>query len=433
MVSNDRRSNVRALALDSAVYPLPSPRAELRNFEERTMVGSSGGISQMARIATRFAASLLGLLLVQTVAIAEPEPSQQQPLATVPVIDGRDIACRAAQNWIPATTLRARARTLVQLYCDADECEQQAACALSRFLHMQASHQEDIGAASALRAYYTRIAIAEQMAIASESMQLVDSEEDKQEAIQQGGLPAGTDLTGFERQRIKILDGQLQIGLQDRQLRSLLAQLTGLDYATDQVSQEELDVIPTSLDCPNLQQRALSTRHDIQGWIYISGQVNETSAPIFAKMLPTIVGSWGIPLPAIRLKSLLCPPDHSQLAANMKQELDLIVETHRRWICQAVMEKCSKLEMSYARIELAQQTIQSWRERLKQLEQLKEHGDGKPAESAHARSELLRARVEEIKRRLEARIAEIDLAEATGCLSQRCCDGQAWLLTGFEL
>jgi hypothetical protein len=33
---------------------------------------------------------------------------------------------------------------------------------------------------------------------------------------------------------------------------------------------------------------------------------------------------------------------------------------------------------------------------------------------------------------MEARTAEIDLAEAVGGISRRCCNGLPWLLTGYE-
>ncbi len=351
----------------------------------------------------------------------------------LPVLDGHDIGCRAAQNWLPSELLRARARTLLQLFCEEDDCTRQAAQALACFLNMQAKHQEDIGAATALRAYYTRIALAEQLTLSTESLHLVARQLAQQEALHAGGLPAGTDWSAFDRRRIEITDKQYQLHSQDRQLRSVLAQIADADYATDRVRQERLEVLECSLACDRLKQQALGLRQDLRGWIYLSGQVNDQSAPLFAKMFTTIVGGWGLPLPSIvGLKNLICPPDYSCLATNMRREMSLAVETHTRWICQAVDEKCHKLQLAYQRLQLARQTIDSWMERLAQLEKLGELGDGQPEQTAIAQAGLLQARSEEISRRLEARIAEIDLAEATGGLADRCCAGQPWLLTGYE-
>ncbi len=355
---------------------------------------------------------------------------------TVPpcmTLGGRDIGCLSAQNWIPADLLRQRARMLIQLYCEEDECQRRAAQALANFLCMQAKHQEDIGAASALKAYYTRIALREQIALTLQSMELIDTEDSKQAAAQQGGLPAGTDLSAFERSRISVVDQQLQIESKDRQLRSLLAQLTGVNYEMSQVCQEQLEVIERELNCENLKALALAQRQDLRSWIYLQCHVNEESAPIFARMLGTLIGGYGLPVPTITaLKALICPPDYSRLAANMRYEIQLTVETHRKWICQAIEEKCAALQLAYARIILAQQTIDSWRARIQQLEALMATGQSVPEEIAEARTELLRARAEEIARRLDAKIAEVDLAEASGGISNRCCAGQAWLQTGFE-
>ena len=348
-------------------------------------------------------------------------------------VDGRDIGCRAANQWIPSDILRARARMLVQAFCEEDGCSRQAAQVLANFLCMQAQHQEDIGAASAMRAYYTRVALVEQRSILASSLSLVHSEEQAQAAIQEGGLAAGTDLSSFERLRIEITDKRLVMESQERQLRCLLSQLTGLNYAMDEVRHEQLEVFEASLDCDRLKAFALSMRHDLRAWIYLSRHINEESAPIFAGMLTTLVGGYGLPIPTISgLKQLLCPPDYSCLAANMKHEVDLTVETHRKWICQAVDEKCNKLLLAYQRIHLAQQMVASWEERLAQLDQMESQGEGQAAESAKARTELLKAKSEEVSRRLDAKLAEIDLSEACGGLSSRCCNGQPWLMTGLE-
>lgn len=348
-------------------------------------------------------------------------------------LDALSIGCKAAQNWIPSDLLRQRACTIVKLYAEEDECQQRAAAVLARFLNLQAKRQEEMGAASALRAYYTRIALAEQLALTVDSLQFVESESTKQSAAQEGGLPAGTDLTSFERHRLEIRDQQIQIHSNDRKLRCLLAQLTSVDYAMSDVCQEPLEVLEMQLHCPNLKQFALANRSDLRGWQLLAVNVNEESAPIFARMLGTLVGGWGLPIPlSVGIKAILCPPDYSTLAGNLRYELDLTVETHRRWICQAVEEKCAALQMSYQRIGIAQQMVMSWESRIAQLGELDGQTDSIAADLAEARSELLKARSEEISRRLDAKIAEIDLAEATGGISDRCCSGQPWLLTGFE-
>lgn len=74
----------------------------------------------------------------------------------------------------------------------------------------------------------------------------------------------------------------------------------------------------------------------------------------------------------------------------------------------------------------------SWEHRIRQLETLDESGESAAEELATARSSMLEAKADVILRRLDAKIAEIDLAEAVGGISDRCCSGRAWLLTGYE-
>lgn len=347
------------------------------------------------------------------------------------VIDGRVVACCAARHWAPAHALRARGKTIVTAYANEKQSVQQAACSLASFLNLQACYQEDIGAATALRAYYARIALQEQFQLSAQSLELIEREQSKSNAALEKGLASGVDSSAFERRRLEIEDQQLQLHSQDRQLRTVLAQLAKIDYDAASVRQEQLDVRISSLDCQRLQSMALEDRCDYRGWVNLARSSSESTAPLIGQFIKTAVGGFGLPLPPIKgLKALLFRPDLSSLADSMQRELNATVDAQRRWICQTVEEKCHKLELAYRRIELARATVESWEQRLAQLEQLERLGDRATEEYAAARSGLLKSRAEEISRRLEARSAEIDLAEAVGGLSRRCCAGQAWLQTG---
>lgn len=406
-------------------FPLWSACCLAPSFVSLLAAEANSAVTEAPEIAVSAASLPFALSQVHSVSSAVSSRNQ--------VLDGRMVACRAVRNWTPAQALRARGRTVVEAYREEDECEQSAARSVAEFLNLQACHQEDIAAGSALRAYYTRIALAEQLQLSVESRKLVDQEETKHHTALKGGLSTGADLSGFERRRIEIEDQRIQLQAQDRQLRTLLAQLADSDYEMDAVQQERLDVQANSLDCHKLVSMALHRRYDMRSWTHLTSQVNETSASIFAQVLSTAVGGFGLPLPAVvGLKNLLCPPDHSQLAANLKRELRLTVETNRRWIEQTVHEKCAKLELAYRRMELAQQTTDSWSERREQLEKLQELGKPLADQMAAAQIGWMQSRGEEIARRLEARLAEVELAEATGELARRCCTGQAWLVTGAE-
>lgn len=349
------------------------------------------------------------------------------------VIDGRVVACCAARHWAPAHALRARGATIATAYAGEKQSVRQAARCLASFLNLQACYQEDIGAASALRAYYARIAVQEQLQVSAQSLELIEHEQTKHNAALEKGLVSGVDSSAFERRRLEIEDQQLQLHSQERQLRCVLAQLARIDYDAASVRQEQLDVRVSPLDCQRLQSIALKDRYDFRGWSNLANNTSETTAPLIGQLLKTAVGGFGVPLPvSTGLKALLRPPDLASLADRMQRELNATVDAHRRWICQTVEEKCHKLRLAYRRIEVARATVESWEQRLAQLEQLERLGDRATEEHAAARIGLLKSRAEEISRRAEARSAEIDLAEAVGGLCRRCCAGEAWLLTGHE-
>lgn len=368
-------------------------------------------------------------------------PDMQAPLVDLPhaqadstysQLNGHTIACRAAQNWSPANALRAHGRTIVQAYCEEDACSQKAAAAINKFLHLQAAHQEDVAGASGLRAYYSRIGIVEQFTLLDASVALVDQEQEKQRALVSSGLSVEFDLSSFQRQRIDLKDKSAQAQSQDRQLASLIAHLTKLPTENTLLTHESLDILPQSLDCQGLIEFGMQNRHDLQSWIYLRCQITDETAPIIAKMLSTAVGGFGLPLPTISgIKQLLCGDDNSRLAANMRNELAYVIQTHRDWIRGTVDEKCHKLELAYQRVQFAQETLASWESRLAQLDRVEQLGEGQPQQAAAARAALIQAKVDELNRRLEAKLAEVELAEACGGLANRCCQQTPWLVTGY--
>jgi hypothetical protein len=149
-------------------------------------------------------------------------------------------------------------------------------------------------------------------------------------------------------------------------------------------------------------------------------------------MFSTAVGGFALPFPpGGPLKNLFCSDDYEALAASMRSELSCVIEAHRDWITQTVNEKCYELQLAYTRHQLALEMIESWRSRLQQLEQSSATGRANPQSTSEAKAGLLAAQVEEVARRMEAKSAEVDLAEVVGGLACRCCDGRPWLVTGL--
>jgi hypothetical protein len=347
-----------------------------------------------------------------------------------PVVDGRWIGCAAASHWQLSEVLRTRSRTLLHLYRNQGDDERCAARAMATFLQQQAVRQEDVGAANGLRAYYARIAVSEQLAIVEQSHNLLEREIGRQQRLLEQGIAGGVDVSQLQREQIGILDRQIQLQAEDEQLRRLLKELTQLDYACCEVLQESLEVLPSLLDCNQLLDLAIRQRSDLRAWEVLVESVSPTTAEEFAKVLPTLAGGWTLPLPSLsHFQRLLGGLDVACLAADIRRELRLGMQIQRDAVQRDVAGKCAKLELAYRRIELAEQIVVSWRERIEQLERMSAMGSSLPSQRAEAESESLQAMSSTISRRLEARLAEVDLAEAMGGLTARCCHGHAWLQT----
>ena len=346
------------------------------------------------------------------------------------LIDSRSVACRAACEWLPAKQLRQHAQSVQQLYCEEDECTRQAANAVAKFLQLQADHQQDLAAAIALRGYYARAAIDEQFELLRQSETELQKQRERQSAIQQKGLAAAVDLTSLDREAITMNLQRIQLQQRDRQLKESLNDATRTQYEWEASAIEPLEVREQALDTEYLQRFAAGHRHDLLALQCLSGQINSGTAPILSSFVNSVAGMASLPLPKrCFLHRVLGREDNSVLTNNLKQSIALACETQASTIHREVSEKAIALELAYQRIGLSKETTASWTKRLEQLGRLAELGDSRPADLVLAQTSLLGAKSIEIERRLEAKLAEIGLAEACGGIATRCCQGLPWLVT----
>jgi hypothetical protein len=364
----------------------------------------------------------------QVIAIRLPaKTAELRPLGA------REIACLAACRWHPAKSLRQRADTIQRLFCNEPHSSRQGAAVVVSFLQAQAAHQEDLGAASAMRAYYSSIGVGEQQHWIDAGTRAVELMDQKQHSLLDQGLAAGIDLSSLQRKELDLLDQKLQAESQLRQLQDLLTGLTGLDCELSGYLVEPLAIQETELDCEALVAQAFRQRCDLISWQHLYCHINETTAPFLVEILSSVAGSFGLPIPTTTaIKRLLClQVDGKVLADSLRRELGVLIQTHQAVVEQSVREKCEQLQLAYERQDIAQQRIQNWLSRLSQLDRLESLGQPKPDQRMLAEAGLLESRVTEVTRRLEAKLAEVSLAESVGGLAVRCCHGQAWLPTGF--
>lgn len=367
----------------------------------------------------------------------EPHQSPDHPPLTSMVDylpwDAREAACLAACGWHPAAGMRQRAETVRRMFCNESDSARQAAAVVERFMQLQAAYQEDLGAASAMRAYYGRIGVIEQKMWIEAGLKAVEQQDQKQNHLLDQGLSAGIDLSSLQRKKLDLEDQRLQADSQFRQLDDLLVSLTGLDYNLSPRTFEALDIQVSALDCENLVAQALRERCDLMAWQHLYCSIDETNAPLMASLLSSALESFGLPIPtAGAVKSLLCRGlKGAVLADSLRRELALLVQTHQEYVQRSVREKCEQLQLAYQRHTIQRQRMMSWQSRLAQMDRLESLGQPKPDQRGIAEAGLLESQATEVQRRLEAKLAEVALAEAVGGLAVRCCHGQAWLPTGL--
>ncbi|MCC6508022.1 MAG: TolC family protein [Pirellulaceae bacterium] len=344
-------------------------------------------------------------------------------------LSGRVVACQAACCHPLAKLLEQRAATIMS---ESQRCNQSQLTSLklqANFLRRQAAWQRDVAAANALRAYYAWIANREQLRIVADGLKLHRDQLQVQAALIAKGV-AIPDPTALDRQRLELVDSQLQLQAAERQLASGLSQLTCCATDIRMAAVESLDIQTQPIDCEALIRIALERRQDYLAIVQLCHCLDEESARAIAQLLTPLVGV-GLNLLDLGIVEKLCFTQRGiELVQQVKRELQLASQAQRMRIEQSVCEKCHALTLAYERVSVASQVIESWENRLAALARLEELGDARGEAQTTARAELIRAQATLTTRRLSAKLAEVDLAEAVGGLASRCCRGEAWLVTG---
>ena len=354
------------------------------------------------------------------------EPVNLEP-ATPPQVSGHVVACQAANCWPLAKLLDQRARTLL---CEAEERHrksQGSANLQANFLRHQAAWQRDVAAALALRAYYSWIANQQQLQLVEEGLALQREQVQVQEALIAKGI-AIADPTALQRKRLELEDNKIQLLSNDRQLKSGLLRLTCCHTDLSQCATESLDIQVQACDCNGLLSFALQHRHDYLAVVQLCQCLDEEIAVAVAQLLSPLVGV-GIDILDLNLLERICLKHRGEeLLGQIRRELKLASDVLRGRIEQSVCDKCQSLDAAYQRVTIAEEVIRSWETRVAALKRLEELGDARGEAMATARAELISARSTLVTRKLSAKLAEVDLAEAVGELSIRCCQGEAWLV-----
>lgn len=342
-------------------------------------------------------------------------------------VDGRVVACQSAGCWPPARLMEQRAASLCMLASKGNDGQQYVASIQSNFLRRQAARQRDLAASAALKAYYSWIANAQQLDISAEAIRFQKEQIKVQESLIDRGV-AIEDPTAVERSGLELSDSRLQLEASDRQFAQLLLQLTCCATDVRQASVESLVIQPNAPDCDRLRRVALECRQDYLAWLQLNNCLDARSALAISELITPLVEGVGSELLPLGWLERICLASRGEQAlACVRRELRTAIDLQARLIEQNVCERCQALGTAYERVQIAEKILGTWDQRLAALNRLEELGDARGVEQVKAKSESLRARSTLVARRLSAKLAEVDLAEAVGDLAGRCCRGEPWL------
>lgn len=358
------------------------------------------------------------------VTVAQPLTLDPSPVNQV---SGHTVACQAATCWQLAKLLEQRARTILTESQDWHGRPTTSATVQANYLRHLAIWQRDFAAALALRGYYTWIANQQQLQLVEEGFALQREQAQVQASLIAKGM-AITDPTALDRKRLELLDNQVQLTAAQRQLSSSLLRLTCCHTDLAQCATEGLEIQAQPTECSALVTYALAHRHDYLGLVGLHQCLDEETALAVAKLLSPFIGL-GIDMLDLNLIERICLKHRGdELLAQVRRELKMASDILRSRIEQSVCEKCQALDVNYQRVAIAEEVVRSWETRIAALKRLEELGDARGESQATAQAEWITARATLVSRKLAAKLAEVDLAEAVGELSIRSCQGEAWLV-----
>jgi outer membrane protein TolC len=354
-----------------------------------------------------------------------PAASAAQPGVSLDIDQCR---CLAARNSAPVRLI-AQELQLVEINARRTWCgDPHASSVHRRLLLYRAELRANESAAAALDLFF-RLSAAEQIAVLLKlAVPQFDQARADMQTLRRQGLVGAQDTTELDRHRIQLDEQQRLLDESSVQAGAQLRYLLGMDPVHGPPIHPVVGGthVPVPIDVDRAVATGLTMRPDLNLLRMLIHELDPKTLPFASGVLQQVDGSLGVPSPGAHSLALpLLKSSHDDAALEVRRsQLVALLQEREQAKAAEIRRAVEDVETVVRQMQLAERTIRTWQERLKDLDQRLKEGTGTPLDISTAKLRLLEARTTLVKHAAEARIAEIRLHEAQGILATGCCDGR---------
>ena len=337
-------------------------------------------------------------------------------------IDAQQVQCLAAANATLANLLEAESRFLSHQAAGLFAPVGNTTALHALLLHAYAVELRNAAAADALELFY-RLAEVDLLAtIVEESLREVDQAANQLEQLRAQGLPGGTDESALTRQRLQLLDQQLQLQLTRGEINRGLAGLLGM--TGDDIAfcpRTQLDVAVAPVDVSLAIAMAMQQRGELIALRLLYARLDAGTLPLAQETLSAahwLLAVTGESQRGLRHIAHFLAADGA-LGLRSDQLGHLLTE-RERLVASEVRQAAQTVETRLLQVALAREVWDTWNTRIAQIEQERQVGQAAVSDLFAARLERLQAESQLIRQTVAYQLALVELREAQGSLAIEC-------------
>jgi outer membrane protein TolC len=247
------------------------------------------------------------------------------------------------------------------------------------------------------------------------------------QTLRRQGLLGAQDATELDRYRIQLDEQQRLVDASVVQAGAQLRYLLGMDPAhgprIHPVLEGAIATVTAPIDVEQAIATGLAMRPDLNLLRMLIGELDFRTLPFALGALQHVESSAGVPPAGSPLLALLKRSCNDTAVEIRRSQLVTLLQDLEQASVAEIRRAVETVATEVQQMRLAEQTIGTWLERLKDVDRHIKEGTATPLDLSTSRLRLLEARSNLVKHATEARIAEIRLREAQGILATGCCGG----------
>ena len=357
------------------------------------------------------------VFLVSTSAPYRFPQTSLEPQPTLSMLSAAQIGQLASERSGAAKSLSSdsRSRSLQpSSLCKDSESEKQIVAA---FQAAVVYRLRQTASANAMKLHYGIAACLTAERTLDETATLLDEQDKAQALLVKTGIPI-PDPHFVGRLKIALEDKRLENHSKLAILRSQLSALIGTENACSHAPLENQEIIPSDRDVCEHMTQATACRCDLRTMNRLRGTINADTLAVWDRMGAKLSG-----VPSLANSKSLWP--RILFGRSTRAEIECAVGARRNWMDELIAEQTRQIAMEVdvafekkktaaLRWVKANEQIDNWENRIKQLEMIGEV-QGNIASQFEANLNRRQAEGPRIERWLEWHVANIDLMLAVGC------------------